>query len=649
MTWRPKEPPSVGDTAASASAKGDGTVRFDLSGGIDRSRAPNELPENACRLMQNLYYPRESYAPVTRPGAVAFSAAGGGNAGLLPGRITAFHTYTKSTSQSYLIVACMNASDDGQELWAADLTSAAPVPFQILASVGSTAAPTFKTLNARLLVAVAGQYLREWSGALTANGHTPAKATGSAKVASNPANGDWVTIGNTTYTFYDDAVVGRLGEVQIGGTAAATATNLKAAVDEQSWDVRCTEIDTDDVTLLLEVRATGSAGNSTACTAGQASITATTFSGGDDGLALDLIDSHNAPKGGIILGDKNGRVVVSGCTLLPDRVYFSAPGNAYDWNIPDLGAGRVWDMGYSEGNVVTAVVPYYDELWAHKRGQDREVYRARIADPTPGTWELQWRPHEEVRASMNARSAVTVGGKHVVLDSNYIGVYTGDDTYNEVGSLYDGSKVHDLFQAAAAGAFIAVNPAELYALIFRQFGESGLVYHYGSGRWTTWKFGFKVGAAHYCEPIGKFLVGSDDGYIYKLDDTVATDAGRVYESVVVTRTIDGGTSRLVVKQSIFDYQHIVSGSGVVQAIADRVEGSPKTLSTFAIQTVGTQIADATMEVYDATGGFSSSSYSRVVSDEQANGTFLALRLVFNGAARINSAIAKIAGWGRTGE
>ena len=75
-------------------------------------------------------------------------------------------------------------------------------------------------------------------GTLTANGllgagTSASSATNTLTLTSNLAAGSTVTVGSTTYTFQAGAA-GGAGEVQIGGTAAATLQNLAAAVNGNS-------------------------------------------------------------------------------------------------------------------------------------------------------------------------------------------------------------------------------------------------------------------------------------------------------------------------------------------------------------------------------------------------------------------------------
>lgn len=619
-----------------------------FNGGMDRSRPPEFLDDGACWRIVNMAYPRETAFPSTRPGVASYMA---GTAA--PGRITNVYVYQKSTTVSYVVFSCLDAGGTGQELYYLNTSNLQKV--QISSALGSTTPPTFYTFANKLLVAVSGQKLREWAGETSTN-PAPAKATGTVTVATQPADAETVTIGAKVYTFKTTRT--QPTEVTIGANVNATAANLKAAIDTDSWDITAT-VATNVVTITY--CRTGTIGNSAALTdgtGGNLTLSAAALAGGVTGLALDSVNSYEAPSGGIVLTDKNGRVVVAGDTTYPDRVFFSAPQNAFSWASGVYGDGEYIDVGYQEGNTIAAVVPYLDELMVHKSGQNRELYRLNISDSTVSNWTVSRRFHSGTSAAINQRCAMSAADIHFALEKDFFRVFTSEDSYDEIASALDGNRVYDyLSGATSAASFMASNPFNGYALVFAEAGSNCLVFHYGSRRWSAWDFPHHtVYCACYHESFGKMLIGCSDGFIYKLDDSVATDTVTGGSAFNILSEIIGkafGTlsmSKPTVKQTIMDYQSIVAGTGRICLVNNSDESQPVCIQEFTFNDAAQYVYDATGYIYDATGYIYVDLYGRIVTFNQAEGESIALRVATTSGAFVLHQIAARVGYqGRGGK
>jgi hypothetical protein len=662
FSYRPG-PGDSGDQSASQSKKGDRIIPVTFGGGIERGVAPNMIPEGAARLLQNCYYPREVSTPTTRPGLTPLLASA------LPGAVTGVYAY-QSPTKSYTVVSCLNGN--AQELYYLDDEN---VPQLISASLGGVTPPTFRTFNGRLVVAVAGVYLQTWNGVeLAWDNNVPvvgARAAGSVEFTGVPAVGETLQIGDRLFTFWDERYTS--GEVAIGNDAEACAANLLAAIVTDSADVRASIDQGDLSTVVLEARLTGAGGNSYPLAGTASNVTLTPASGhleggglegGGDGLGWDVIDSYGAPMGGIITSDRNGRLVSGGDTRagMQDLLRFSAPGNDYAWASDDLGYGQYWNLGQLEGNVITAIVAYFDELWVHKYGENREIHRVRVADPNPETWDLQVRPYSDTQAAAAARACLAAGDKLLVLDRDFLGVYEPSDGYDEIRAGLDGNKVHDLINGTVrASAFMALNPAEGYALVFPNAGRACLVYHYSSRRWTYWTFPrIAPTCACYSEAKGTMLFGSNDGMVFVLDPTSATDWELPFQTVIMTPTYGMETlEELLIKQVIIDYTQQHAGWGSIYIINNRNEAAPQLLCTFKIDGSGLMLAGAmTLPLEPPTEGapsgmttyFTSSPFGRIVNHSHAVGESLALKIVLErGAFAVNSAALRCSTTGRAFE
>jgi hypothetical protein len=644
-----------GDGAAGGNHQPDQVTLLGFGGGMDRSAAPDLIPEGSCRFIQNGYYPREVSTLTTRPGLVAILAAAAA------GALTGAYCHQDPDGNESIVVSHLNAEGDDQGLAFRDGAPAGSKTLkQIAAALGSTAPPAFRTFAGRLWVAVDRKFLRSWNGKVTPTtdpATVPSAASGTVTFeATLPTEDTPIVIGSRVYTFWAQRYAP--GEVTIGANAEECAENLRAAIAEDSYDVSAA-IDPGELNVVV-VTATmsGEDGNTIPFSTESDSMTLSgddLLAGGVEGLAFDEVSSFEAPQGRILTTDRFGRLMVAGDkrTGLMDRVYFSAPGVGFSWARGQSGDGESWDLGQLEGNAISALVPFADEILCHKAGQNREIHRMRVADPDPETWDMQTRFFTDTQAAVGPRSAASCGGLHVLLDRDWIGVFEASAAYDEIRAGQDGLKVHDLVDGVVReSAFMAVDPREGYLLIFPNAGRSALVFHYSTRRWASWQFSGsrKFTCACYSEALGKMLLGADDGMLYALDPDIATDAGLPFQTIIVSRSYGAGSlSQTIVKQLAVDFQHRVAGLMKVYVIPDRDEGSPQLLCERELRDRSlTLLAARTVTLVAARAlGFAKNPYARVVEHYHATVETVALKIVLeSGAITINSAAMRTASHGR---
>ena len=125
-----------------------------------------------------------------------------------------------------------------------------------------------------------------------------AAATGKLTIASVPAEGDTVTVSGKVFTFR--AAPAAAADVLIGGTTAATATNLAAKLNAESGNVsRATFVAAASV-VNVTYDLKGTTGNSYTLASGQASVTVNAMAGGVEptsqkvvvttGVGISLLD-----------------------------------------------------------------------------------------------------------------------------------------------------------------------------------------------------------------------------------------------------------------------------------------------------------------------------------------------------------------------
>jgi hypothetical protein len=143
-------------------------------------------------------------------------------------------------------------------------------------------------------------------------------AQGTLTLAVNPTNGDTMTIGGVTYTFVTTAGSGTTRDIEIGGTLAATKTNVEAVlVDGDHPEVNAVAFATND--MVLTSRDKGTAGNAIVSTETftsgsnvfDAATLGTTTAGVDEANAIGTLDF---PTAGVLLdgGDEIDLNVTNG-------------------------------------------------------------------------------------------------------------------------------------------------------------------------------------------------------------------------------------------------------------------------------------------------------------------------------------------------
>lgn len=144
-----------------------------------------------------------------------------------------------------------------------------------------------------------------------------AQATGTMTVATNPAAAETVTLNGYVITFVASGANAQLGEVNIGGTTAETATNLRALINLHYSPLlgRITAAGATNV-VSLTYDLYGTAGNAITMvdgTTGDITLSGATFSGGSEPTAQRV---EVATGVGVSLLDIAGELVLHPIALL---------------------------------------------------------------------------------------------------------------------------------------------------------------------------------------------------------------------------------------------------------------------------------------------------------------------------------------------
>ena len=149
------------------------------------------------------------------------------------------------------------------------------------------------------------------------------------------------------------------------------------------------------------------------------------------------------------------------------------------------------------------------------------------------------------------------------------------------------------------------------------------------------------------------LFGGSDGLIYRLDDSVATDDGSDFATLIIGKSIGGDLLHYVLlKAFALDYTNHVAGNGALKVSINRNESSDGMRTVFPFTTIdeSTKLAEATMYLYSATDTFETDSAGRIVTYYTAEGETIApvVHLV-SGALTVNNALMRVAFRGRAGK
>jgi hypothetical protein len=639
------------DKASTEHADAEEDMTLEFSSGVDRMNPPHKIQEGYVREMTNMYYPRETAIPRTRPGIAVKASAHAGT------RITAVHVYRKS--ETVVFTCYTSIHDTTQGLYYLDANEASVA---LSADLGSLETPCMVTFNGCLLVAVPGIGIYEWQGG-TSTDPTPAHGWSTFTFTDAPTAGDTCTVGTQVWTWQ---VAARSGPFQAvigtGGTAALKATascaNLTAAINQDSSLVIAV-VTGDTKIMSVAARRVGTAGNFAVGEVSGVIATAGAMTQGVNGLHLDLMDTYSHPHPAVMVIDQNQRLVAAGDPASPDTVFFSAPavgGGAehWQWATGDYGGGETFLAGYLDGMDISCIHPMGSEMVVHKSGQGREIYRINTSDPDPSTWTQAVKKFHANTSALNGRCAVNVTDKQLFLDTRGFSSLTGDDTYDEIGVSAAGVLISDqLSSPDIDAAFIVTNPDENYCMVFRDHGRVCWVFHYGSGRWAKWQLATNddIVCGCYSDTLKTVLLGTADSKILKLDATVATDEGNAFASEIVTRGLgDGLLKKILIKQVLLDWHNNIAGNGDVWLVINNEDNPSQEIFSFTVDALARLLHDATEHLADATSMLLATSYGRVNSFVQGGGELVALRIrLLQGAFDLHGVTLRVAYHGRVAQ
>lgn len=301
------------------------------------------------------------------------------------------------------------------------------------------------------------------------------------------------------------------------------------------------------------------------------------------------------------------RVVANAVDEL-DGVYLSCPFDAevegVAWNTASAAVG--FKAGFGDMLTVNAFATFGNDLIISKVGtKDKRIYRLNVADATPTNWFVQ--DLSQNNAAQNAHTMLGAWNNVYLVDSNGFKSIRGITDYGDLQVDAIGRKINTVFSQSYTCNGIAYLPS--YNTIWFNIGDR--VYCYTERHdpqsdtkipaFTDITFQWGRCTSMYEAGDTVYLTGYN-GYLYKLDETVATDeitpgVTVSYISAVRTKTltffVDG-----ILRKLQFYLKPKAEGVGNINICTE--ENTQTIVSTFATLPEGTYLYDATGYLNDAT-------------------------------------------------
>jgi len=327
-----------------------------------------------------------------------------------------------------------------------------------------------------------------------------------------------------------------------------------------------------------------------------------------DGLLL--ADVSGAPILSKIF-TKDGRVWGTGDTANPHRVWGSGPGDETDWD--SVGGNAVYfDVEQNVGDRVVNADIYKNNVIVFKGIQQRGIFA--IVVPLGVYADAYVQEISTKSSALNIHCSIEEGNDLLFLDNTGFRSLVGVQQYGDIEQDPVGYKINSTLLPTldSSFAFLARNPYYNQVLIKYADVQTCFVFNPTKKSFLPIEFtSLKPYSACYMENDKTFLIGMDDGFLYKMETSVFTDNGVAVPAFFKTKKFTGkvgGSFLKVLKSVIFDYEGLASGSASLQVI---VNGGEKTVSLSSItpEAGSGLLFDATGYIDAATGLLYGESFS----------------------------------------
>lgn len=296
----------------------------------------------------------------------------------------------------------------------------------------------------------------------------------------------------------------------------------------------------------------------------------------------------------------------------PDSVYLSSPNDAETehtdgttgaWYTTGTAVGL--KAGYGDNLAVKGFGIFGDDLLVFKKGQSlKRVYRVNVADATPANWYVQ--DVSQNNSAQNAQSIESAWNNVFFVDSDGFKSIKGTDTYGDLAVDSVGNKINNLFTQLTNCDFMSYIPK--YNTIW--FGMADRVYCYterliaGTLTPAFTDLRFKQGRIRsVCQLEDSVYLAGHNGYLYKLDESVATDETAPdvtsnFASTLRTKTLAFPAGGILKK---LQWYLRPKKGGLASMSVYTTESTGIQVGSITLPQTGTYLHDATTLLHDATG------------------------------------------------
>jgi hypothetical protein len=335
---------------------------------------------------------------------------------------------------------------------------------------------------------------------------------------------------------------------------------------------------------------------------------------------------------------KDGRVFGIGDTSNPHRLWGSGPGDETDWDSVAGNAIYV-DIENKVGEKIINAEVYKDAIIVFKGIQQRGVFAVVVPDGQYYAWYVK--VLSTVSSVLNNRCCLQEENDLFFLDTTGFRSLVGVTQFGDIEQDPIGYKINSTILPTidADYAFMVKNPYYNFTMIKYADVQTCYAYNHLKKAFLPIQFtSLKPHSACYKEGDKVFLIGMDDGFVYKMETSVYTDNAVAVTSLIKTKKFTGkGGSRYyeILKQVVFDYEGLASGTATLSAIID---GGSKTISlaSITLETGQQLLFEANGYLNDASDLLYTESFNSSISRKFVN-HFDIIFLVSNdtGAIKIN--------------
>jgi len=297
--------------------------------------------------------------------------------------------------------------------------------------------------------------------------------------------------------------------------------------------------------------------------------------------------------------------VVANATNEPDSVYLSKPNDETDWNTAGTAVGL--KAGFGDNLAVNGFAVFGDDLIISKKGNAlKKIYRVNVADTTITNWYVQ--ELSSNNCAQNPQSITEAWNNVFFVDSNGFKSLKGVQQYGDLQVDAIGRKINQLFASQTSCDFVTYIPK--YNTIWFGMGERIFCYTERHGYDSS---GSSVAIPAFtnllfnqgriravCQAGDTIYLAGDDGYLYQLDETLATDSDgsttEDFKSSVRTKTITTGADLILRKLQVY-LKPKVAGLASLNVVS---QDSVIQMKAISLPNDGTYLYDATTYLADAT-------------------------------------------------